>query len=390
MELSVQLRKQLNTFTLNVRMNFHTDRAAILGASGSGKSMTLRMIAGIMTPDEGSIRCKDGETERTLYDSASKICLKPAQRSCGYLFQNYALFPNLTVEQNIACGIRGRRIRKRETDALLERFFLTELKDRYPSQLSGGQQQRTALARMIAPHPEILLLDEPFSALDAFQKDQVERQMEDFLRDYRGMVILVTHDRDEAFRFAKEIAVFDRGHVDAAGTREDVFSHPVTVAAARLSGCKNFSRAFLRDGSVLELPDWGIAFPLPKPPEQPFDTVGYRAHDFIPVWEEELTALSPGSQMPASYSHPAREPVLQGAGPFVSESFLPVQVRSISELQFEKQIYLDVPGEEPVTWSVQRGQWTDLARKGMPAALRLDPGKLLFLRMTPGSVGHLS
>lgn len=383
MELSLQIRKQLNTFTLDVETVFHTDRAAILGASGSGKSMTLRMIAGIMTPDEGSIRCKDGETERTLYDSASKICLKPAQRSCGYLFQNYALFPNLTVEQNIACGIRGRRIRKRETDALLERFFLTELKDRYPSQLSGGQQQRTALARMIAPHPEILLLDEPFSALDAFQKDQVERQMEDFLRDYRGMVILVTHDRDEAFRFAKEIAVFDRGHVDAAGTREDVFSHPVTVAAARLSGCKNFSRAFLRDGSVLELPDWGIAFPLPKPPEQPFDTVGYRAHDFIPVWEEGLPVLSQVRQLPAAPG--TGQSALQGTG-----AFLPVQVRSISELQFEKQIYLDVPGEEPVTWSVQRGQWTDLARKGMPAALRLDPGKLLFLRMTPGSVGHLS
>lgn len=306
------------------------------------------------------------------------------------MFQNYALFPNLTVEQNIACGIRDRRCRKQETEALLERFFLTELKDRYPSQLSGGQQQRTALARMIAPHPGILLLDEPFSALDAFQKDQVERQMEDFLHDYRGMVILVTHDRDEAFRFAKEIAVLDRGHVDAAGTREDVFSHPVTVAAARLSGCKNFSRAFLRDGSVLELPDWGIAFLLPKPPEQPFDTVGYRAHDFIPVWEEGLPGLSQVRQLPAAYSHSAGKPVLQGAGPFVSESFLPVYVRSISELQFEKQIYLDVPGEEPVTWSVQRGQWADLAQKGMPAALRLDPGKLLFLRMTPGSVGHLS
>ena len=166
MSLSVHIRKKLGNFHLAVDLEHSDGITGILGASGCGKSLTLKAVAGIMRPDEGRIVLNG----RVLFDSEEGICIKPQEREVGYLFQNYALFPNMTVEKNILCGLsreKDRKKRREQMEEMLERMELTEQRKLYPWQLSGGQQQRTALARMLVSGPKLLLLDEPFSALDA-------------------------------------------------------------------------------------------------------------------------------------------------------------------------------------------------------------------------------
>ena len=166
MSLYVDIEKDLGSFCLKAKFEAGDESIALLGASGCGKSMTLKCIAGIETPDRGRIVVDDV----VLFDSEKKINLTPQQRRTGLLFQNYALFPNMTVYKNICAGARRERDsqkRNRMIQSIMENFGLTELADRYPHQLSGGQQQRVALARILVSSPRILLLDEPFSALDS-------------------------------------------------------------------------------------------------------------------------------------------------------------------------------------------------------------------------------
>ena len=199
MGIFIDVQKKLGNFTLNIRFASEAKRIGILGASGCGKSMTLKSIAGIVSPDAGTIRIG----EQIVFDSGKKINVKPQNRRAGYLFQNYALFPNMTVEQNIAVGLSGSREEKRKrVREMVGKFQLDGLERRLPGELSGGQQQRTALARIMAYKPEIILLDEPFSALDIYLKDNLQREMENMLKDYEGTVILVSHDRDEVYRLS--------------------------------------------------------------------------------------------------------------------------------------------------------------------------------------------
>ena len=172
MSLEVNIEKKLDGFTLRAAFSAGNIPTALLGASGCGKSMTLRCIAGIVKPDKGRI-VLDG---RVLFDSEQHIDLPPQQRGAGLLFQNYALFPNMTVEQNILCGLKAekdRAARQARCAELLRAMRLEPLAKRYPAQLSGGQQQRTALARILAGRPRILMLDEPFSALDSYLREAV-------------------------------------------------------------------------------------------------------------------------------------------------------------------------------------------------------------------------
>ena len=167
--LSVDIRKQLGDFHLEVQFDAGDETLALLGASGCGKSVTLKCVAGILTPDEGRITL-DGVT---LFDSAARIDLPPQRRHVGYLFQDYALFPNMTVRQNIAAGAKDRGRRRETAEALIRRFRLEDAADRKPRQLSGGQRQRAALARILASEPRAVLLDEPFSALDSYLQYQL-------------------------------------------------------------------------------------------------------------------------------------------------------------------------------------------------------------------------
>ena len=186
--IEINISRTLGRFHLNMEVKSDSRRIGILGASGCGKSMTLGCIAGIESPDRGRIVLEG----RTLYDRDQKINVKPQKRKIGYLFQNYALFPTMTVKDNIKCGFRGEKgTQDAKVADFVKRYHLDGLENRYPSQLSGGQQQRVALARMMIGEPEAILLDEPFSALDGYLKDTLQKDMEDFLKQYQGDMIMV-------------------------------------------------------------------------------------------------------------------------------------------------------------------------------------------------------
>ena len=239
MAIQVNIEKNFKGFSLKSVFESNTAATGILGASGSGKSMTLRCIAGIETPDRGKIVING----RTVFDSEKKINLKPQERRIGYLFLNYALFPTMTVKDNILCGYRGEKGQREEKARdFMKRYQLEGLENRYPSQLSGGQQQRVALARMMIGEPEAILLDEPFSALDGYLKDVLQKDMQEFLKQYQGDMLMVTHSRDEAFRFCNELMLLKDGKTLIFGDTRKLFEQPQLLEAARLTGCKNSSR----------------------------------------------------------------------------------------------------------------------------------------------------
>lgn len=205
--LEVSIHKKLNEFDLEVSFLAKPNSCiGILGSSGCGKSMTLKSIAGIVDPDSGRI-----EGDQIFFDKEKKINMKPQQRKVGYLFQNYALFPNMTVEQNIATGLERKDAKK--VNEMIKRFQLEGLEKSYPRQLSGGQQQRVALARIFAYNPDILLLDEPFSAMDSSLRETLRLELMRTLKDYEGITILVTHDRDEAYELCDTILLMDKGKI---------------------------------------------------------------------------------------------------------------------------------------------------------------------------------
>jgi molybdate transport system ATP-binding protein len=278
MPLSVNIRKKMGAFQLNVQFDAAQEHLALLGASGCGKSVTLRCIAGILTPDEGRI-VLDGVT---LFDSAKKINLPPQQRKIGYLFQQYALFPHMTVRQNIAVAIPDRRQRAALTTEKLRQFRLEDVADCKPTQISGGQQQRTALARILASKPRTILLDEPFSALDSYLKHQLELELTEMLEGFPGTILWVSHDRGEVFRNCKRVCVLDQGKSQGIYTLRELFHAPVTEAAARLSGCKNYANAVPNSNSVF-LPDWGLTLLCSHPIPSDLRRVGIRAHHVVPA-----------------------------------------------------------------------------------------------------------
>lgn len=265
MSLVVDIEKKLGSFTLHTQFETGSGTMALLGASGCGKSVTLKCIAGIMTPDKGRI-VLDGET---LFDSEKRVNLTPQQRRVGYLFQQYALFPNMTVAQNIRCGIRtGTRADKQQRAAeQLRRFRLEGLEKKYPPQLSGGQQQRVALARILASEPRVILLDEPFSALDSFLKWSLELELEEFLSGFDGSILWVSHDLGECYRNCKSVCVMENGASAAVTDMETLLRHPATQSAARLTGCRNFLPARRCDSGVL-LSGWDIRLPLAAPAQE--------------------------------------------------------------------------------------------------------------------------
>ena len=273
MSLVVDVEKRLPGFTLKMVFAAEKETLALLGASGSGKSMTLKCIAGIVTPDRGHIEV-DG---RVLFDSDKRINLPPQQRRVGYLFQQYALFPHMTARQNLLCGVRDKKGAGAKADAMLATLGLTAAADKLPAQLSGGEQQRIALGRILLNGPDILLLDEPFSALDSHLRFALEGELRRTIRDFGRTVVLVSHDRDEAYRLSDTMALVENGHVTARGTKEAIFAHPRTRAGAALTGCKNLSPiTLLPDGRMLA-DDWGVALAAGTVPKAA-RYVGIRMH----------------------------------------------------------------------------------------------------------------
>lgn len=350
MELRARLRHKFDNFELDMDLFTCSDRVGILGASGAGKSMTLKMLAGILSPKEGMISLNG----TVFLDTKKRINVRPQKRRTGYLFQNYALFPSMTVEENIGAGIKGNSPQKKRIVAgMIERFRLKGLEKQVPAELSGGQQQRVALARILACSPDMILLDEPFSALDIHLKDRMQRELLIQLEDFPGPVFMVSHSRDEIYRFSDEILILDKGRIIAQGPKKEVFTKPASKTAAALTGCKNFSGARRIDDHSLWADSWGVTINTKKILPERLHFIGYRAHDFIPVWGE------------------------------AKENCIPFLLERKDELPFEENYYIcpnreNYGPEDMISWFVQRNLWDVLNQRGLPDYLKIDEEKLLI------------
>jgi molybdate transport system ATP-binding protein len=273
MSIEVRLKKKVKGFTLDVDFNFSGGVLGILGASGSGKSMTLKCIAGVMTPDEGRIVING----HVLFDSEKKINLPPQQRHVGLLFQDYALFPHMTVSENIQLAIKKTPHNDTMVKAFLERFQISTLATKYPAEISGGQQQRAALARALVTKPDVLLLDEPFSALDPHLRDHMRDTVSSDIKDYTGDVILVSHNRSEIYSMCSHMLIMHHGKILIQGSTHEVFTHPKSRLAAQLTGCKNFCTAIVTSEDTLIAKEWGITLTLDTPRSKEGSTIGVRA-----------------------------------------------------------------------------------------------------------------
>ena len=292
MSLFVNIQKHFPTFDLDVAFDAESETLGFLGASGCGKSLTLRCIAGVETPDSGRIVVNGV----TFFDSEAKINLSPQQRRTGLLFQNYQLFPTMTVAENIQAGMDrtlSREERHERVKKLLAFFHLHSFGHKYPAKLSGGQQQRVALARMLAAEPGILMLDEPFSALDEHLKASFEQELLDTFDQFHGTILYVSHDIDEAFRFCDRIAVVDDGRITDIGPTQRIVSHPASMAALRQSGCKNVSPARKIDDHTLAAEHWGITLTSEEAVPDDLAYVGIRAFYIRPAIEGDTVNVFP-------------------------------------------------------------------------------------------------
>lgn len=234
-ELAFDLRKSYGAYSLRVAEKVRAEWLVLLAPSGAGKSLLLNLISGLIKPDQGQVRL-NGET---LFDHAAGINRPIRQRRIGYLFQDYALFPHLNVEENIAYGLPAGREAGAAVAHWIRFFHLEGREGASPGELSGGQQQRVALARTLASEPQVLLLDEPFSALDRHIREHLYRELQDLKTQLSLPVILVTHDFVEAQLLGDRVAVLEEGRVLESGLKHHIFTHPKRHETARFLGVDN-------------------------------------------------------------------------------------------------------------------------------------------------------
>jgi molybdate transport system permease protein len=357
MALDVQIEKKLPDFELDVAFSASEAPLSILGASGAGKTMLLRCIAGLEQPGRGRVSLNG----RVLFDSDQRIRVPARQRRIGMVFQHYALFPHRTVAENIAFGLLdlSREGQAARLSTLIAGTHLEGLANRYPRALSGGEQQRTALARALAIDPEALLLDEPLSSLDTHLRSQVEAQLQETFAAYRRPTLLVTHNIEEAYRLGEQLLVLSRGKVAAFGPKEEVFKRPPTREVAQLTGCKNFSRARMNVDGTVEALDWNCRLCVEQTISKPPAFLGIRAHhiDFL----ESMPVGAP------------------------SENVLPCWLVRTSETPFRITLYLSF--RQPVTESsaydlqaeVFKEKWQRFRSLPYPWHVRLSPDSLFLM-----------
>ncbi len=373
MVLTVKIKKKLKNFMLDVDFSTEAGCMGILGASGSGKSMTLKCIAGIETPDEGIIILDN----QVFFDSEQNINLKPQERRIGYLFQNYALFPNMTVKENIAIGWQTRHPHSKAEETteqvrkMVSRFHLEGLEQAYPKNLSGGEQQRAAVARMLLSEPAVLMLDEPFSALDTYLKEELQAELYKTMQEFDGISVLVTHSRDEVYKLSDTLLIVENGRGIQHGNTKEMFRAPRTLAAARLTGCKNISPIrVLSDGMIqADKWNWMLRIPLeeaadPEPQNAKarrtkstdVQYIGIRAHDFY----------------------------IDRGEPDDKSSEIKVKIQEISEAPFEWNVMFMVDGAPENTdrlwWKVSKEQITDREKLETVKKLRIKTDRFLFLK----------
>ena len=353
-ELSVEIHKQLADFSLDVSFTANQQPLGLLGASGAGKSLILRCIAGLETPDSGRIILNG----KVLFDSQKGINLPSRDRKVGFLFQNYALFPHLTVAQNIAFGIPKGKSKlgiKQQVEAQLVAVQLGGMGNRYPHQLSGGQQQRVALARALASQPEVLLLDEPFSACDTYLRHQLEKFLLTNLTSYQGATLFVTHNLEEAYRVCSDLLIVEAGKIAARGSKQDIFEHPPGKNVAAVTGCKNFSHGVAINSQEVMATDWQCVLKVVEPIPANFDYIGIRAHQLIFSQDTDL------------------------------ENTFPCWLTATSETQHRMTLYLKLnnPPQSSQDYHLQaevfKEKWTTLKDMPYPWHVQLHPLRLILM-----------
>ena len=333
---------------INLTIN-EGEYVVLTGENGSGKSTLMRLILGELKPDEGEI---------IIMDNDSKL-----KKQIGYVAQNgiskNQSFP-ATVEEIMVTGLYqelglfhlpNRKHKKKIKDTLKE-FGMDEFLKRRIAELSGGQQQRVALARMMIGEPEAILLDEPFSALDGYLKDVLQREMQDFLQDYPGDMILVTHSRDEAYKFCKELSVVDGGRILVTDETKRLFENPRMLEAAKLTGCKNFSAVQRLGEHEIYATDWKIKLHTAEKVAEDITHVGIRGH----------------------WIRPEDKP---------GENCLEVQVDEYIETTFEHQYMIRRKGEEAAAglwWMRPKNSFREDPNRGLPKYLYLPPEHLMLLK----------
>ncbi|MEN6326299.1 MAG: sulfate/molybdate ABC transporter ATP-binding protein [Syntrophomonas sp.] len=353
MGLTIDIERKLPGFKLKINLSCGQEIIGILGASGSGKSMLLNCIAGLVKPDKGKIVLDDV----VFFDSDQKINISPQDRKTGYLFQNYAMFPHLTVAENIAFGLEKlpKADQKSRVSELLESFHLADMGKRYPSQLSGGQQQRVALARAMAVKPQIMLLDEAFSALDEYLKTHMIKEMIESLKKFQGITLFVTHNMQEAYRLCNRIVFLNNGRVETLGSKEELFRRPATKETAKITGCKNIAAAVRKSEHSAEIHDWGIRVATAMSIENTEGFIGIRANN-IKLADES-----------------------------VQENCYPVWIADESDAPFSTTLYLKI-GSAPsqlddfhIQWEIRKEQRAMLSNLAQPFRIYMDPEKVFIM-----------
>lgn len=378
MSLSVDIRKRLGAFSLDVSFTSDdaTETLALLGASGSGKSVALKCIAGTERPDEGRIVLN----ERVLFDSAAGVDVSVRERRVGYLFQSYALFPTMTVEQNVAAGVRSgsRAERLARAHEQVRAFRLDGLERHRPAQLSGGQQQRCALARIMANGPELLLLDEPFSALDGYLRWQLELELADTLRAFPGGVVFVSHNRDEVYRMCDRVCVLTNGHSGRTVPTRELFDAPATLAEAVMSGCKNVSAATPVGDHALSCVDWGVTLACEREAAGS-DHAGIRAHDLRLVEANGRAVGDEGGSEDAGVAAGGTAAAGDAAaGAAAAGNRIPCAVARVIDNVFSTIVMCATPGGAQLRLELEKDAW---ARIGSPerVTLAVDPASVMPL-----------
>jgi len=349
-EIRAEIAAQRGAFSLDLRLATQTERVGILGESGAGKTMTLRAIAGLERTARGRLEVNG----RVLLDSARGVSVAARERRVAMVFQQYALFPHRTVEENVAFGVRqlAREERGARVADIARRLHLEELLGRYPRQLSGGQQQRVALARALVTEPEMLLLDEPLSALDFHLRGLVEKELHDTLAQFRGVTLYVSHSLEELYRLCDAILVLARGRALAFGPREEIFLRPPSREVARLTGCKNLSGARALSNGMVEALDWGVRIRAARPSAEARH-VAIRANHLA-------FADEPGG-----------------------ENVFPCTLVESTETPFRRTLYLRLPGAAGDGWHLQaevlKDRWEELKSRPAPWNVRLDPERVFVM-----------
>ena len=352
--MHVNIDHPFKGFRLEVRFIAGEKTLGILGPSGSGKSMTLRCIAGLETPARGTIILNG----KTFFDSARGINLPSRERRVGFLMQDYSLFPHLSVAENIIFGLRRfpLELARQRLVEEIGRFQLQGLERRMPRQLSGGQQQRVALARALAAEPEVLLLDEPLSALDVHLRSQMETLLIETLAAFPGVSLYVTHNLEEAYRIAEEIVVIAQGKEVAFGPKEAIFRHPPNFTVAQVTGCKNFSRARAASEDTIEALDWGCILHVSPPIPQELGCLGIRAHHLAFTPDPGVENVFPCALVRAI------------EGPFRMTLFLKLLGPQVPSRHHHLQA------------EITKESWAELRNRPDPWFVRLAPDRLMLLK----------